>query len=113
MKSIKVLDKVKLNGITYKVTSIAKTAFKGCKNLKTVTIGKNIRNIGASAFKNCSSLRKVVIKTNKLTVKSVGAKAFAGLHKNAEFKVPGKKLAAYKKLLYKKGVAKKTQVVRK
>ena len=46
-------------------------------------------------------------------MKSVGAKAFAGLHKNAEFKVPGKKLAAYKKLLYKKGVAKKTQVVRK
>ena len=113
LKSLKIPESVKINGISYKVTSIAKSALKGCKSLKTVTIGKNIKKIGAAAFYNCSSLRKVTIKTSQLTVKSVGAKAFAGLHKWAEFKVPAKKMPTYKKLLQKKGVSKNTQIIRK
>ena len=41
---------VKVNGVSYKVTSIAKNAFKNNKKLKKVTIGANITSIGANAF---------------------------------------------------------------
>ena len=43
---IAVPDSIKINGATYKVTSIAKSAFKNNKKLKTVTIGKNVSKIG-------------------------------------------------------------------
>ncbi len=36
---------VKINGVTYKVTKIGKNAFKGCKYLKKITIGSNVKKI--------------------------------------------------------------------
>jgi hypothetical protein len=41
---------VKLNGITYKVTSFKANVFKKYKKLKKATIGKNIKIIGKNAF---------------------------------------------------------------
>ena len=99
---------VKKNGVTYKVTSISAKAFKGYKKLKKVTIGKNVTKIGNGAFRNCKLLKSVIIgksvtkigkrafmnckklktitvKTKKL--KSIGLKAFKGIHKKAVFKV--------------------------
>ncbi len=66
---------VVINGQSYKVTSIAKNAFKGCKKLKYVTIGSNVKTIGNGAFSSCSKLMKVTLATNaKLT--GIGNKAF-------------------------------------
>ena len=88
---------VKLKGITYKVISIRKDAFKNCKKLKKATIGKNIKSIGKNAFYGCERLKNIAVKTTKLTAKGIGSKAFAKLHKKLKIKVPKKKLSSYKK----------------
>ena len=89
------------------VTTIGATAFSGCTKLTTVTIGKKVKSIKTGAFKGSKKLKSIKIKTTKLTKKSVGKKAFTGIYKKAVFKVPAKKLKAYKALLKKKGAPKK------
>ena len=88
VKSVTILNKVKIGKKTYTVTSIAKNAFKGCKKLK-----------------------KVTIKATKL--KRIGKNAFKGIYKKATFKVPKKQLKKYKKLIQKKKTGfKKTMKVK-
>ena len=89
-----------------KLTTIGATAFKGCTALKSVTIGKNVKAIGKNAFYGCKNLKTVTVKTSKLTDSSVKAGAFKGIYKKATFSCPKKHLAAYKKLLLKKGAVK-------
>lgn len=109
------------------VTKIGKAAFKNCKKLTKVTLGKNVvtigdeafantaiksvtisgkvTKIGKKAFYNCKKLTKVTVKSTKMS--AVGKKAFAGISKKAVIKIPKKKLTAYTKLLkgkYTKGV---------
>ena len=110
--SVTVPASVTIKGVTYKVTSIKANAFKNCKKLKKVTIGKNIKTIGKNAFYGCTKLNSITVKTTKLTSSSVKSNAFAKLHNKAKFKVPKKKLSAYKKLLKKKGVTGKKQVIK-
>ena len=101
---------VEIGGVTYKVTAIAKNAFKGNKNLKRVTIEKNVGKIGANAFSGCKKLKNITIKTTKLKTKKVGANAFKNIKSNATIKVPKKKLKAYKSMLKKKGVGAKAKI---
>ena len=91
------------------ITKIGKNAFYGCKNLKTVTVGKTVLEIGAKAFDKCAALTKVTIpakvrkigklafygcrklklinvRTKKLTNKRVGAKAFQNIHTKTRIK---------------------------
>ncbi|MBR4758742.1 MAG: InlB B-repeat-containing protein [Lachnospiraceae bacterium] len=104
---------VKIGNKSYKVTQIAANAFKGCKKLTKVTIGKNIKKIGKKAFYGCSKLKKITIKTTSLTKKNVGANAFKGIHAKAQAKVPKKKVSAYKKVLKAKGMNGKKQTISK
>ena len=90
---------VKIGGVTYKVTSIDKNAFKNCKNLKSITIGQNVTKIGKNSFKGCKKLKKITIKSSKIS--SIGSNAFNGINKKAKFKVPKKKLDKYKKKIMK------------
>lgn len=64
-KSIKtktVPNTVSKKGKTYKVTTISKYAFKGCKKLKTIKVkSKYLRTVQKGAFKG--------LKTKKMTVK--------------------------------------------
>ena len=90
---------VKYNGMTFKVTSVAKNAFKNKKKLKSVTIGKNVKSIGAGAFSGDARLAKV--KFSGTAIKSIGKNAFKGIKKNAVFSVKKSKKAYYKKLLKK------------
>lgn len=92
---------VKIDGIIYKVTSIAKNAFKNNKNLKKITIGDNITKINANAFSGCANLKIIKVKSKKL--KSVGKNAFKGISPKAKIKVPSDCLEKYKKRLTKKG----------
>ena len=101
---------VLIDGVKYKVTAIEKNAFKNNKKIKTVIIGKNVKNIGAKAFYGCKNLKNITIKTTKLTAKTVGSKAFKGTPKSATVKVPKKSLKAYKKFLVKKGISKKAKI---
>lgn len=99
--NVKIPATIKINNLSYKVTSIAANAFKnnkkitkvvmgnniqtigssaflGCTNLKTVTLGKKLTSVGTGAFKNCSSLKKIII-PDKVT--SIGNTAFSGCKK--------------------------------
>ncbi len=124
---------VLMDGVKFKVTNISDNAFNGCKKLKSVTIGKFVTTIGNKAFTKCTSLKKIVIpsgvtkigkkafygckrlksitiKTKKLTGKSVGIRAFKGIHKKAVIKVPKKQKKTYTKWLKKKGITKKMKI---
>lgn len=49
------------NGTKYKITKIAKEAFKGQTTLTSVTIPVTITEIGSNAFQDCTSLITVII----------------------------------------------------
>ncbi len=131
--TVKIPDKVKINGITYKVTSISAKAFQNNKKLKKVTIGKNVTTIGDNAFKGCKKLTNATIgagvktigknafascpKLGKITIKStkltkIGKNAFKGIKSTAKIKVPSSKLKKYKKLLKGKGQGKKVKITK-
>lgn len=125
---------VKIDGYTFKVTSIGKNAFKnnkklktviisdnvktignnafyGCKKLTSVTIGKNVTSIGSKAFYNCQKLKTIKINSTKL--KKVGKNALKGIYKKATIKVPKNKLKAYTKLFKKKGQSSTVKIKKK
>ncbi len=110
VKKASVPTTIKVSGVTYKVTSIAKNAFKNKKKLTTVTIGKNVTKIGAKAFYGCKKLKKIVIKSTKL--KSVGKQAIKGINKRATIDVPNSKKKKYKKLFKAKTGFKKTMKIK-
>ena len=101
---------VDIAGVTFKVATIANNAFRGCKKLTKVTIGKNITKIGSNAFNGCSKLKNVIFKTSKL--KKIGKNAFKGVKAKAKFKVPKKKLKKYKKIIKKAGAPKKAKITK-
>ncbi len=106
--SVSVPATVKYQGSIYQVTAVGKAAFKGCKKLTKVTIGKNVKTIEAKAFFKCSKLKNVNIKATAL--KSVGKNAFKGIAKKAFVNVPNKKVQAYKKILKKAGLPKAVKI---
>ncbi len=94
-------DKIKIDGISYKVTSVAKNALKNNKNVKKITIGKNVEEIKANAFWGCRNLRFITIQSKNL--QRVGKGAFKGIQAKAKIKVPPNKLESYKRILSRKG----------
>lgn len=126
---------ITVDGVKYRVTSIAKNAFKnnktikkvtignnvttiesyafsGCTKLTSVTIGKNVKTIKAKAFYNCKKLKSIQINSAKLTSKTVDKNALKGVPKNAVIKVPKNKVKTYKKFFYQKGLNKKTKITK-
>ena len=94
----------------FRVTGIAKNAFRKNTKLAKVVLGKNLAKIGANAFAGCKNLKTIRIASTSLTKKSVGKNAFKGIHKKAVIKVPKKKLKAYQKFLKGKGQAKSVKI---
>ena len=115
------------------LTSVGAKAFYGCKKLKTLSLkSKKLKTIGVSAFQGCSTLTKLTVSSTKLNkigskafygckklktltlkskkLKKVGAKAFAGVKASVVVKVPTAKVASYKKLFAKRGLARKAKV---
>jgi hypothetical protein len=111
-KTISATGKVKLGGVTFKVTSLAPNCAKGCKNLTKVVIAGSVTKIGKNAFNGCKKLKTIQIKTTKLTKKTVGANAFKGINSKAAITVPKNKLSAYKKLLKARGITASTQTIK-
>lgn len=89
---------IKVNGVTYKVTSIGAKAFNGSKKLSKVTVGTNIKKISNNAFFKCRSLKTVTIKSVLLTKKTANKKAFKGISRKMVIKVPKKMKKAYVKM---------------
>lgn len=99
--SVTVPDSIKVNGKIYKVTVIADSAFKNNKVLKKIVIGKNVKTIKANAFRGCKNLKSITVKTTKLKASKVGKNAFKGINKKAVFKLPKKKFKVYKAIFRK------------
>lgn len=66
--SVTIPATVKVNGVSYPVTSVDKGAFKNNTNIKKVKLGKNIKNIEADAFRGCKNLTSVSLPSNLQTV---------------------------------------------
>ena len=109
-KNITIPATITVNGVKCQVTSIAVKAFVNNKKLTKVVIPTSIKNIGKQAFSGCKNLKSITIKTTYLTKKSVGAKAFKGIHAKATIKVPKKQKKAYQKMLKSKGIGKGVKV---
>lgn len=88
----------KLTSLTIgvRVSKIGARAFAKCTSLKKVTIPVAVSKIGSQAFYGCKNLKTITVKTAKLTAKTVGSKTFSGIYSKATFKVPAKKVSAYK-----------------
>ena len=102
--------KIKKIVIGSNITSIGKNAFAGCTSLTSITIGKNVKKIGKNAFTGCKKLKSIIIKTKKLTTKTVKKGAFNGISKKVVVKVPKSKYKTYKKLLPAKGLKKAAKI---
>lgn len=109
-KKATVPSTITVNGVKYQVTSIAAKAFANNKKLTKVVIPASVRSIGKQAFSGCKNLKSITIKTTYLTKKSVGAKAFKGIHAKATIKVPKKQKKVYQKFLKKKGIGKGVKI---
>ena len=77
VKQVTVPDTVKINGVSYNVTSIAAKAFEKNSKITKVTIGKNVTTIGKNAFANCTKLATVTFKKGS-KCKTIEANAFKG-----------------------------------
>lgn len=107
-KSVKIFDKIKASGKTWKVTGVAANALKGSRKMESLTIGKNVTKIGKNAFANCGKLKKVTVKSKKIT--AIGKNAFKGMNKKATIKVPKAQKKNYTKLLNKAKLSKKVAI---
>ncbi len=108
---ITVPAKVKLRGQNYKVTSIAKNAFKNNKKLSYVIIGKNVRKIGKKAFYGCKKLRYIYVKSKKLTENNIGGQAFGGGYHSPRVKTAKNIWKQYSNVFLLRGMSKKALFV--
>lgn len=103
-------DTVAIDGVVYKVTSVASKAFYKNTEIKSVTIASDTTKIGSKAFYGCKSLKKIMILSTKLKSGSIGSKAFSNMAKNVKIYVPREKYKTYKKLLKKAGIGSKAKI---
>ena len=73
----------------YPVKRISDCAFKDCKNLKNVKIGKGLRTIGRMAFYNCSNLTEIEIPNTVIKISDL-AFDWCPKIKRVDFQVPNK-----------------------
>lgn len=83
---IRIPDTITINGISYKVTSVAANAFK-YKTIEKVILGANIKTIGNRAFYGCSKLNTVTT-SGKLT--AIGENAFGKCTSLTQIVIPSK-----------------------
>ena len=101
LASMKIPSTVTYNGMSFRVTAVAKKAFQKQEKLKSVTIGKYVNSIGEKAFYNCKRLKKVTF--DGTAVKSIQKQAFGNVKKNVVFHAKKAKKAQYNRLLKKAG----------
>ena len=75
---VKVPSKIYVEGKSYYVVGIERSAFYGLSNLEKVIIPDSVKTIGMEAFKNCSKLNTIELPS---TLQSIGEKAFENCSK--------------------------------
>lgn len=87
VKKVTIAQTITVDGITYKVTAVASSAFKNQKKLTQITMGSNVTLIGANAFSGCKALKTVKLNKNMV---SIGNKAFYKCTKLKKIEIPAK-----------------------
>lgn len=106
-KSVKVADKVVVDGVSYTVTTVGANAFKSvAKTATSVTLPATITKIDKNAFKGLKKLKKITMKVT--TPVTVAKGAFSGVDTKkvtitVSKKMSKKDLAKFKKALKKAG----------
>ncbi len=103
VKKVSIPDTVKSKGKKYKVISVGTEAFKNCKKLKSVTIGKNVSSVESGAFAGCKALKDVKINSSKL--KKIASNAFKSDSRLKGLTLSAKKYKAVK-AMFRKAVRK-------
>ncbi len=99
--SLTIGETVTYRSVKYKIVGIDYEAFSDMTTLKKITIGSNVKSIGKSAFSGCKKLKTIHVKTKKIV--KVGKNAFKEINPSAKIFIPKKKYGAYKALFRKKG----------
>ena len=110
MTEVVIPESVTIDGVTYKVTSVAPKAFYKNTSVKQVTIAGAVTEIGSKSFYGCTSLKRVVILSTKMESDAIGQNAFKKVAKNIKAYVPATKYKAYKKMLKKAGIGSKAKI---
>lgn len=107
-------ETITVDGVTYRVVSIARNAFKDNQKLKTLVIPKTVEKIGRRAVYDCQSLTRITIRTTKLTGRRIGSQAFtkagSSNYRELTVQVPRSKKKAYASMLRKHGIHKKSEI---
>ena len=83
--NIVIPETVTYNNITYKVTSLGESCFKGCSNLTSINLPSSITSLGNYCFRNCSSLTSINLPSN---ITSLGESCFYGCSSLASIELP-------------------------
>ena len=95
--AIRIPAKICVQDIYYDVKMIDFEAFRGCRKLKNVTVGRYVTRIQYGAFQGCRKLGKVTFQGRKLN--EVGDDAFRSTASGIRFVMPRSVRTKYKKLL--------------
>ena len=80
-ESVKIFDKIKASGKTWKVTGVAANALKGNKKMESLTIGKKCQKDWKECLCKLQKAEKVTIKSKKIN--TIGKNAFKNINKKA------------------------------
>lgn len=70
VKTLDIKDKITVNGVDFKVTTIGNKAVENKTKLVEVELGKNIILINNNAFEGCSSLKQIYIPENVTNIEN-------------------------------------------
>lgn len=96
IQSIVIPTTVIIGGKKMTIDTIGENAFKNCKKLKKLQVGKNICYIEKNACLGCKKLNKVIFDGDK--VKKIEKNAWKNISANATFYVSKELMKSYKKL---------------
>ena len=111
LTALNIPDTIRIQGKSFKVTSVEKRAFQNCRKLKKAAFGKYVSAVRAQAFMGCRSLKSVQIKGKALRNISTGAfkKTSAKMTVSAK-KLSKKQKAGLMKKFRKAGMSKKAKM---
>lgn len=96
--AVTVPSSVQIDGVSYKVTSVASKAFENNTTVTKVSIPKGVTSVGSYAFRGCTKLKSVTVAQG---VKEIGRSAFSKCTKLSSITLPSSVTKVGKYAFYK------------